>query len=223
MQIKIFYLTLKADRRIPGKPEYLRGFFATHFNEYELLHQHQGTKLIYKYPLIQYRILGQKAIIIGIEDGAEVLNEIYPETGKIKLGHIDYSIVERSVRVERVNFGTSDKFSTYFFATPWIALNQENYHNYQLMTFLERKEKLRRILIGNIISAAKGLNYQIEEEIKLDILKITTTPCNVKKVPLIGFNATFMVNFALPKYLGLGKSVSKGYGAIIEQLNHENI
>jgi hypothetical protein len=213
MQIKIFYLTLQADSRIPRNPEQLRGFFATHFNEYGLLHQHQGTKFIYKYPLIQYRILGQKAIIIGIEEGATVLNEIYSETGRIKLGNIDYSIVEKSVRVDRMDFGISQKIYSYKFLTPWIALNQENYQEYQLMTYPERKEKLRSILIGNIISASKGLNYHIEEQIKLNIIKISTTPCTLKKTSLIGFNAEFMVNFDIPQYLGLGKSVSRGFGA----------
>jgi hypothetical protein len=35
----------------------LRGFFATSFNEYALLHQHVTDRLIYKYPLIQYKML----------------------------------------------------------------------------------------------------------------------------------------------------------------------
>lgn len=213
MQIKIFYLTLQAECRIPKNPEHLRGFFATHFNEYELLHQHQGTKFIYKYPVIQYRILGQKAIIIGIEEGAEVLKEIYSETGRIKLGNINYSIVEKSVRVERSDFGISDKIISYKFLTPWIALNQENYQKYQLMTYPERKEKLRSILIGNILSASKGLNCHIVEQIKLDLIKISTTPCKLKDTPLLGFNAEFMANFNIPQYLGLGKSVSRGFGA----------
>jgi len=214
MLIKIFYLTLISDSRIPRNTEHLRGFFATHFNEYELLHQHRGTKFIYKYPLIQYRIFGEKAIILGIEEGADVLNEIYPKTGRIKLGNIDYSIVERSVRVEKVIFGISDKFHTYTFLTPWIALNQENYDKYQLMTYLERKEKLRNILIGNLISAAKGLNYHVEGTIKLDFLRISTTPCKVKQISLIGFKGEFITNFEIPNLLGLGKSVSRGFGAI---------
>lgn len=214
MLIKIFYLTLISDSRIPRNTEHLRGFFATHFNEYELLHQHRGTKFIYKYPLIQYRILGEKALILGIENGADVLNEIYPETGRIKLGNIDYSIVERSVRVEKVIFGISDKFHTYTFLTPWIALNQENYDKYQLMTYPERKDKLRNILIGNLISAAKGLNYHVEGKIKLDFVRISTTPCKVKQISLIGFNGEFITNFEIPNLLGLGKSVSRGFGAI---------
>lgn len=214
MFLKIFYLTLQAASRIPQNPEYLRGFFATHFNEYELLHQHRGSNFIYKYPLIQYRILGQKALVIGIEDGADVLNEIYRGTGQIRLGSIDYSIVERSVRVERNFFGISEKFHSYSFLTPWIALNQENYKKYQLMTYPERKEKLRTILIGNILSAAKGLGYHVEGQIKLDFIKISTTPCKLKDIPLIGFNGDFIINFEIPDLLGLGKSVSRGFGAI---------
>jgi hypothetical protein len=36
----------------------------------------------------------------------------------------------------------------------------------------------------------------------------------LKVTPVIGFGCEFMANFSIPDYLGLGKSVSRGFGAV---------
>ena len=36
----------------------------------------------------------------------------------------------------------------------------------------------------------------------------------LKGVRMVGFKGTFAVNFELPDYIGLGKSVSRGFGTI---------
>jgi hypothetical protein len=36
----------------------------------------------------------------------------------------------------------------------------------------------------------------------------------IKGTPFIGFLGLFMVNFTIPDYLGLGKSVSRGFGTV---------
>jgi len=80
-----------------GDAAKLRGFFATSFNEYALLHQHTADKLIYKYPLIQYKMLQGKPMVLGINEGAEVLKEIYDKFDEIKIGESKYTIMERGV------------------------------------------------------------------------------------------------------------------------------
>ena len=46
MILKILHLTLHSDAPMRGDGAKLRGFFATSFNEYALLHQHMTDKLI---------------------------------------------------------------------------------------------------------------------------------------------------------------------------------
>ncbi|MEK6590942.1 MAG: CRISPR-associated endonuclease Cas6 [Nitrospinota bacterium] len=39
-------------------------------------------------------------------------------------------------------------------------------------------------------------------------------PTSLKGTPMLGFIGTFSVNFEIPDYWGIGKSVSRGFGTI---------
>ena len=215
MHLKTLHLTLKSDRPIEESAAKLRGFFATRFNEYALLHQHINVdKLLYKYPRIQYKISEGTAFVLGIEEGAEVLKEIYDKYDSIQLGENVYTIVERGIALKEVEFGISTEIITYEFITPWIALSQHNYHRYLELNREARRELLRRTLIGNILSASKGLDYVVLDAIKLEIGRLRRRRCEIKGTSFIGFLGRFMVNFMIPDYMGLGKSVSRGFGTV---------
>ena len=215
MNLKTLRLTLKSDRPVEESAAKLRGFFATRFNEYALLHQHIDVdKLLYRYPRIQYKILDGVPLVLGIEEGAEVLKDIYDKYDEIKLGENTYTIVERGIALKEEEFGISTELITYEFITPWIALSQNNYQRYLESSREQRRELLRRTLIGNILSASKGLDYVVLEEIKVAIGGLRLRKCELKGTPFIGFLGEFMVNFAIPDYMGLGKSVSRGFGTV---------
>jgi hypothetical protein len=215
MQLKTLKLTLKSDRPLEEAAAKLRGFFATRFNEYALLHQHVDVdKLLYRYPRIQYKILEGAAIVLGIEEGAEVLKAIYDKYDTIKLGESEYTIVERGIALKEEAFGIATQILSYEFITPWIALSQNNYQKYLESKREQRIELLRRTLIGNILSASKGLDYVVLDDIKLVIGKLRRQKCMIKGTPFIGFLGGFMVNFTIPDYMGLRKSVSRGFGTV---------
>ena len=215
MNLKTLTLTLKSDRPVEEAAAKLRGFFATRFTEYALLHQHIDVdKLLYKYPRIQYKILEGAAIVLGIEEGADVLKEIYDKYDAITLGESAYTIVERGITIKEEEFGISPEILSYEFITPWIALSQSNYQRYVKSKRDERRELLRRTLIGNILSASKGLEYVVLDDIKLEIGRLRRRKCELKGTSFIGFLGKFMVNFAIPDYMGLGKSVSRGFGTV---------
>lgn len=70
---------------------------------------------------------------------------------------------------------------------------------------------LKEILIGNIISMSKGLGCTIPNNINIWI-DLKEYEVILKNTKYIGFK----VNFKIPEYFGLGKSVSKGltYGQL---------
>ena len=218
MFLKTLTLRLESDKQIKGKAHQLRGFFATKFNKYILLHQHQPDKFIYTYPLIQYKMLDDIPTIIGINEGTEVLKEIYDGYDALKLGEQEYKIFQREIIVKEQKFGVLDNFYKYEFLTPWLALNEKNYDKYRRFgTWTKRKELLEKILIGNIISMAKGLGYTVPESIKASIGNLKEIPTSLKGTPMLGFLGTYSVNFEIPDYFGLGKSVSRGFGTVVRQ------
>lgn len=214
--IKLVRFSFESSEYIKKDPVKLRGFFGNRFKEYVLLHNHDGNKLIYRYPLVQYKFIDNKPLVIGLNEGAEVLKEIYDKSESVIIGSTSYKIMERSLIFQQEEFGLTDKLLRYTFKTPWLALNQDNYDKYlTLKTQKQKSEMLTSILIGNIISVAKSLNYQIEEQIlvNLNVQKVET---RLKGKMFIGFKGEFVANFELPDYIGLGKSVSRGFGTIIK-------
>jgi hypothetical protein len=45
-------------------------------------------------------------------------------------------------------------------------------------------------------------------------MRIAKPPVRLKGVGMTGYKGMFAVNFELPDYIGLGKSVSRGFGTI---------
>lgn len=213
MKLRIFTLTLASDRPITEDASKLRGFFATEFNEYILLHQHVADKFLYKYPMVQYKVIKGTPMIMGINEGVEVLKEIYDKYDEIRLGDNRYTINERGITVKEENFGLSDKFRKYRFVTPWFSLNQENYRKFYASDLEGQHTLTRKILIGNLLSASKTLEYKVPDIIKAD-LRVRPKKTVLKGTKVMAFTGTFVVNFDIPDYMGLGKSVSRGFGAV---------
>lgn len=217
MTVKTMKLIMESDQPIIGKAEKLRGFFAHKFNSYLLLHHHLGNnRLLYQYPRIQYKDIYGKKMIIGLAEGVEVLQSIYNQYDWINLDGRKYQIYSKEIYIKEDLFGITDEQNEYLkyqFLTPWFALNEENYQRYRNYSLNERTNQLKSILIQNILAIAKTFNYFINKRIFTEIT-LRETSIDFKNKSIIGFIGTFQVNFHLPDYIGLGKSVSRGFGTI---------
>lgn len=216
MKVKTLIFNFTCDDSVKGTADKLRGFFADRFGEYTLIHQHlRDNELLYKAPLIQYKIFNGKPFVLGINEGADVLQKIHEDVECLKIGHAEYHIKEKTIDLRTDYFGTIEDKNPYNFLTPWLALNEKNYEQYQkLGTWAKRKELLEKILIGNIISMSKSLGYTVPEPIKANVGKLKEVPTSLKGTPMLGFLGTFSVNFEIPDYWGIGKSVSRGFGTV---------
>ena len=109
-------------------------------------------------------------MVVGINEGAEVLKEIYDKFDEIRLDEGVYEVVEEEIFVQDVEFGLSDKIHAYEFVTPWLALNQKNYMKfYGLKNEDEQMEFLYKIFTGNLLSMSKLLDYYVPDRIKCDV------------------------------------------------------
>jgi len=214
MDVTIFIVQLTLDRKTLGTASQFRGFFATKFQEYVLLHHHNPDGFMYQYPLIQYKILSEVPTVIGINEGTEVLVEIFNEYDSLDLGTERYRICEKQVSYQVQEIGWTDFPVFYRFLTPWVALNQENYlWYYRMKTSLERNTFLGKTLIGNLLSFSKTLGYTVPDTLVCGT-SVKPVKVAVKGVHLMGFSGSFRVNFNIPDLLGIGKSVSRGFGTV---------
>jgi len=214
MKIKTMLLKMESDQPIKEDSAKLRGFFARKFNGYLLLHNHLGNnKFLYQYPRIQYKTIDQVKVILGLAEGIDILQSIYNQYDKITLDGHSYQIFTKEIILKEEDFGIVAKNLKYKFLIPWFALNEENYQRYKNYNYSERTDQLRSILIRNIMAMAKTFQYFIESKIIVNT-SLKETTIKFKGKDAIGFLGNFQVNFNLPDYIGLGKSVSRGFGTI---------
>ncbi|MDA8242151.1 MAG: CRISPR-associated endonuclease Cas6 [Nitrospiraceae bacterium] len=215
MKLRSYKLILKTDKPINTYAFSLRGFIGRQFPQLELLHNHStDNTCIYIFPRVQYHILNGHAMIIGIEEGVDAVKLIESSLLQLSMQREVYKVIEKDGIESEIDYGITG-LKEYSFLTPWLALNEKNYEKYQRMgTWAERKELLESVLIGNIISMSKSLGYTVSEPIKATMGQMKEVPTKLKGTPMLGFLGTFSVNFEIPDYWGIGKSVSRGFGTI---------
>ena len=210
---------MESDQPIREDSAKLRGFFANKFSSYLLLHNHlDNNKFLYQYPRIQYKTINHTKMILGLAEGVDVLQSIYNQYDQIVLAGHTYQIFSKEISLKVEDFGISPENMKYEFITPWFALNEENYQRYKNYNYSERTDQLKSILIRNIMAIAKTFQYFVDSKIIVNT-NLKETPIKFKGKDVIGFLSTFQVNFNLPNYIGLGKSVSRGFGTI-KKLNN---
>ena len=211
-------LKLKFDRPLDRKVKTkdLRGAVSNLYPEERLLHQHrEDGKIDYHYPLVQYKIINSECLLVGFKDGAELLAKLELATKPLFLGCENYTILTTELEFHHTLIKTTETIQTYSFLTPWLALNEKNYEKYHMFgTLPKRKGMLEGILVGNLISMSKSLGYTVPAPIRADIQKIEEVKTSLKGTPMLGFLGQFSVNFEIPDYWGIGKSVSRGFGTV---------
>ena len=196
---------------------YLRGAIIRMVkNDSLLFHNHDGSGLRYSYPLIQYKQINGKAAILCLDDGASVIDGLFHNFfSEASLGHRKVSLLIESVHTEEIEIGPAGQNLTYKIRK-WLPFNQENYKRYKNTERLDEKIAfMQNLLIGNILSLAKGLGVRFEEQVEAHILSLDEPKLyNFKKVMIMGYDAVFSTNVQLPEYAGLGKGASLGFGTI---------
>ena len=210
-------LVLKTYDMVIDSPSTLRGFIGQKFSENMILHHHLNngsTKLIYSYPKVQYKILNGCPMVLGIGEAVGIVKEIS------SISHLDlkekrYVVIDKELIGKKVNYGVATDVISYEFLTPWLALDEESFNRYRKRNREEKQKQLESILVGNIISMSKGLEYVITDKITASV-NVHEVPTSLKGTPMLGFLGTFSVNFDIPDYWGIGKSVSRGFGTVIK-------
>ena len=190
-------------------------------NSGTLFHGHLPDGLRYSYPLIQYKKLGEYAAVVALQEAVPQLAELLLENTvpiKLRLGRRMVSASVSDVFRQNIDMSVSTAMRT-FEISRWLPLNQENYDAYCTMDSLADKLAfLENLLLGNIISFAKGVGVFFEEQVRVSIVYILSTGTfKYKGVEMLGFDIQFRTNVRLPEFIGLGKGVSLGFGTIMSE------
>ncbi len=195
----------------------LRGaIVATAGKNHTLFHNHIKDGYRFKYPLIQYKRIRKRPHLVCIEEGVDEVHHFFENKQEgLMLGDRPYELKVGQLHLNSFTMQVWDK-NFHYFIQDWLPLNQENYRKFkQLSTEIDQLEFLEHILKGNILSFAKGINWNVDKEIKLrvqDIVRILTI--SIKGVKREAYTLNFSTNVFLPNHIGLGKNASLGFGVI---------
>lgn len=191
--------------------------------EHILFHNHlDDNKHLYKYPRIQYKLIHKKPAIISIEDGTDELQHFFLKPSwDLMIKDKIYPVKVSKLFVKQYTLQVWNTLFRYYLKR-WSGLNQKNYQIYQNIPEETEKIKfLEKILIGNILSMAKSLDWQIDKEIQLKIVDLKKKYISeYKNTKILCFDLVFDCNVSLPPYIGLGKHASTGFG-IVRRINND--
>ncbi len=217
-RVQYALLRLRCDKSIPMRyGHHLRGWLMERFPGQTLVSHHEDTKQsVYMYPRVQSKIIGGDAVILGIEEGVDFINEIATAPPQFLFLNQETFSVNNIQHKERLGeFGVTASEYQYRFVTPWLGLNQENYKRYAYIAAgRERQRFLSGILVGNVLSVAKSLGIVLNEQINTRSF-LWPIPIRFKGKSMVGFSGNFRANLYILNYLGLGKSVSRGFGTVV--------
>jgi len=196
----------------------LRGFMGYFFLDDSGFHHH-GVNA-YNYPLIQYKRIDETLLVLGLNEYAPILAQKIVQVDRIIIPK--HAINVRAIDIQNYMHNISYEQQTYSFATPWIALNEHNYRIFNQSKKDEQKILLQKILVGNILSALKGLGITAKERIIVSLNDYKPVHVMAHGNSFEAFHGQFEANISLPEFIGLGKSVSKGFGAIRQVFKNED-
>lgn len=206
----VIYKDIKLEESAVPK---LRGFFAARHRTEPLLHQHSGNTVLYRYPVIQYKVLNSHPVVVAIGEGIGALHPLVMSAEVLRIGEQEYPCGDFDIKLSEKHVGDSRDMQNYRFLMPWFALNQHNYKKYEQEDEAGRQALLAAILRGNVLSLAKGLNLMVESRLEVR-LRLREKRIQFKNETMLAFEGDFDLNYCLPDLLGIGKSVSRGYGTL---------
>ncbi len=190
-----------------------------------LFHNHQGNKLRYSYPLIQYKRIRRKAGLICLEEGTDQVHDFFNNhIRQLRIGRRTIDLDVDQIQLHEYTMQAWDKSFAYRIDN-WMPFDAEKYLHYKtLEDEFDQLHFLETILRGNLLTMAKGLHWQLDREVKVRINQILRNQLlPYKDLMMQTFNLEFRCNIWLPAYIGIGRKPSMGFGCVTPLTNKPKI
>ena len=223
-KIRVLDIEFENEIAVWEVPAFRGAVIETAGRENTLFHNHLGKDYRFGYPLIQYKRIRKKPHLVCIEDGVDEVHHFFENKQEgLVLGKREYELKVEGIRLNKFTMQVWDKSFSYFMQD-WLPLNQKNYQTYKaLNSEIEQMEFLENILKGNILSFAKGIDWNVDKEIKVRIKEIVRTNIiSVKGIKREAYTLNLSSNVFLPNNIGLGRNASMGFGVIWENKKKNN-
>jgi hypothetical protein len=212
MFLRIFTLTLEPVNPLQFSLEDTRSFFNRELAVYSLNDKSPGS--IHRYQALQCKYIKNEFIVIGISQGAGLLLQLAEGRDTILSGVNACTISRRDSTIRNEEFGITGSSHIYEFLTPWLALNQQNAKKfYDLKGKPERDAFMQKLLLGHLNALAKSLDYKPPVPISCEP-KVRFRRDRIDDENIMVFLGKFRTNLGIPDLLGIGQSVSRGFGTI---------
>ena len=188
--------------------------------QHDWFHNHnnseEGEKVIYRYPLIQYKLHKEHPMLLCIDQGVDEAHLLFTQpdwTLDLNGGKLDMKI--KNLNMNSLQMRTLEQPQRYRMHN-WLALNSENYKAYHSFSKISDKiQLLERILTNNILRFAEGIGWQSETPFQVgitDLLKVNRV--SYKNLKVEAHNLDFESNVFIPDFIGLGRGSSQGFGVV---------
>jgi hypothetical protein len=214
MILPMFTLCLEPEHPLRFSPDDLRTFLNKNLAEYSALHKEDAAGSLHRYPVLQCKQVKGDLMAIGISQGAGCLRELTHDKATLGAGESACRITSRDPAVRSELFGITETPGTYEFQTPWLALNQQHAKKfYDLNGKPQRDAFMHTLLTTQLNTLAKSLDYEMTSPVSCEA-KVRFKRERIERENVMVFLGKFRTNLHIPDYLGIGRSVSQGYGTI---------
>ena len=212
--IQYISTALVTDKPVRKTPYQVKGSIMKNYPKSEIVPMLNGTyRKKYLYPRVQVKILNEKIYFLGIAEGVSAVKSLVDNFKALDFGNITFNIKDIIID-ENGLFKQSDHINRYKFITPWVALNRTNIKKFFKASSSQKRKFLCELLTRNLIFLTSEFKIDVDEKILTDIELEDKSLSGFNENRDVSFEGSFLTNFLLPDFIGLGNGITRGYGSI---------
>jgi hypothetical protein len=212
--IQYISTALVTDKPVRKTPYQVKGSIMKNYPKSEIVPMLNGSyRKKYLYPRVQVKILNEKIYFLGIAEGVSAVRSLIDNFKSLDFGNITFKIKDIIID-ENGLFEQTDHINKYKFITPWVALNRTNIKKFSKTSTSQKRKFLCELLTRNLIFLTSEFKIDVDEKILTDIELEDKSLSSFNDNRDVGFEGSFLTNFLLPDFIGLGNGITRGYGSI---------
>ena len=202
------------DKPVRKTPYQVKGSIMKNYPKSEIVPMLNGSyRKKYLYPRVQVKILNEKIYFLGIAEGVSAVKSLIDNFKALDFGNITFKIKDIIID-ENGLFEQTDHINKYKFITPWVALNRTNIKKFSKTSASQKRKFLCELLTRNLIFLTSEFKIDVDEKILTDIELEDKSLSSFNENRDVSFEGSFLTNFLLPDFIGLGNGITRGYGSI---------